>query len=218
MLWRKQLSRPLYNVSERMAAMETFDVKKTYASVYGVKAQPVLVTVPPLPYFLVDGQGEPGGEAYTQSLEILYGLSYTLKMAYKGEAWYKPFVVAPLEGVWSAWQEENRSLWKWSSMICQPDFVTNEIFSQVQEACRFKKKLPTELARFSILEDGLCVTMLHTGPYSEEARSFDAMESFCRENHVERKDDVHREIYLSDPRKTAPEKLKTILRYSVARI
>ncbi|AEV30935.1 hypothetical protein SpiGrapes_3190 [Sphaerochaeta pleomorpha str. Grapes] len=198
--------------------MDNFDVKKTYASVYGAKEQPSLVTVPPLPYFIVDGQGEPAGKEYAQSVEILYGLSFTLKMAYKSESWYKPFVVAPLEGVWYACQEEARSLWRWSSMICQPDFVTSDIFSQVQVLCRSRKKIPTELSRFSIVEDGLCVTMLHRGPYSEEKRSFDAMESFCLENHVVRNGDMHREIYLSDPRKTAPEKLKTILRYSVSRI
>jgi hypothetical protein len=198
--------------------MESFDVKKAYAELYRPKTQPALVTVPPLPYFIVDGQGEPAGDAYTQSLEILYGLSYTLKMAFKQEAWYKPFVVSPLEGVWSAPTEENRSLWKWSSMICQSVFVTKEIFAQAQELCRFKKQIPTELARFSVVEEGLCVTMLHLGPYLGENRSFAAMEAFCQANHVVRKNDEHREIYLNDPRKTEPEKLKTVLRFAVSRI
>jgi hypothetical protein len=195
-----------------------FDVKKTYATLYRPKAQPSLVTVPPQAYWIVDGEGEPGKEAYTQSVEILYAMSYTLKMGFKQESWYKPFVVAPLEGVWSSDERENRSLWKWSSMISQPGFVTNEIFTQVQQLCRFKKQLPTELARFAIIEEGLCVTMMHLGPYAEEPRSFDAMEAFCKANQVVRKNDEHREIYLCDPSKTASEKLKTVIRFAVSRI
>ncbi|WP_320130576.1 GyrI-like domain-containing protein [uncultured Sphaerochaeta sp.] len=196
----------------------SFDIKKAFPKLYRPGTEPALVTVPPQPYFIMDGQGEPGGEEYVQSVEILYSLSYTLKMVYKEERWYRPFVVGPLEGVWTSWQEENRSLWKWSSMISQPEFANNEIFSMVQEQCCFKKKLPAGLARFAILEEGLCVTMLHIGPYSEEIRSFDEMEQFCQQNQIVRRNNEHREIYLSDPKKTEPAKLKTVLRFMVSRL
>ncbi len=198
--------------------METYDRKKLNKALYSPKTEPTLITVPLCPYFVVDGEGSPLDESYDEAVELLYQMSYTLKMGFKGESWYRGFVVSPLEGVWSAIEVENRDTWRWSSMIAQPPFITDEIFRKVAERCSFAKGLSVKDVHFAYVEDGLCVTMMHIGPYALEDRSFDRMDTFCRENQLQRLDATHREIYLSNPRKTDPEHLKTVLRYRVERI
>ncbi len=198
--------------------MENHDRKKLFKALYSPKTEPQLVTVPSCPYIIVEGEGSPLDEAYDEAVGLLYQLSYTLKMGFKDERWYQGFVVSPLEGVWSAIEVENRDSWHWASMIAQPPFMTEDIFRKVAERCSFTKGISVKDARFERIEDGLCVTMMHVGPYAQENRSFAKMDSFCLENKVQRLDSTHREIYLSNPKKTEPEQLKTVLRYRVQRI
>lgn len=198
--------------------MENHDRKKMFKALYSPKTEPLLVSVPLCPYFVVEGEGSPQDEAYGEAVKLLYELSYTLKMGFKGEPWYQSFVVSPLEGLWSAVEVENRDTWRWASMIAQPPFITEDIFAKVAERCSFTKGVSVKDARFERIEDGLCVTVLHVGPYALENRSFEKMDRFCLENKVQRIDATHREIYLSNPNKTEPEHLKTVLRYRVERI
>lgn len=198
--------------------MENHDRKKLFKALYSPKAEPTLVNVHPCPYFVVEGEGSPQDASYEKAITLLYALSYTLKMGFKGEPWYQSFEVSPLEGVWSAIEVENRDTWRWASMIAQPPFLTEGIFGKVAERCSFTKGVSVKDARFERIEDGLCVTMMHVGPYALENRSFEKMDRFCLGNNVQRIDAAHREIYLSNPKKTAPEHLKTVLRYRVERI
>jgi len=198
--------------------MENHNRKKQFKALYSPKSEPTLITVSPCPYFVVEGEGSPLDEAYDEAIKLLFELSYTLKMKFKEELWYKGFVVSPLEGLWSAIEVENRDTWHWASMIAQPPFITEEIFSLVAERCSFTKGISVKDAHFERIEDGLCVTMMHIGPYENENRSFEKMDRFCLENKLERLDATHREIYLSNPNKTEPEHLKTVLRYRVERI
>lgn len=198
--------------------MENHDRKKQFRMLYSPKTEPTLITVPSCPYFVVDGEGSPSDDAYGDAVELLYALSYTLKMEFKHESWYQGFVVSPLEGVWSALEVENRDCWRWSSMIAQPPFVTEAVFHKVAELCSFKKQLSVKDARFVSMEDGLCVTMMHIGPYALENRSFEKMDQFCLANRLRRVGESHREIYLSNPHKTVEEQLKTVLRYRVERV
>ena len=198
--------------------MEKYDLKKLRKALYSPKTEPSLVSVKPCPYFVVEGEGSPLDQAYGEAVELLYTLSYTLKMGFKGESWYQNFVVSPLEGVWSAIAVENRDTWRWSSMIAQPPFMDEDIFAKVAERCSFSKDVSVKDAHFAYIEDGLCVTMMHIGSYEDENRSFEKMDRFCLENKLQRIDAVHREIYLSNPKKPEPEHLKTVLRYRVGRI
>ena len=198
--------------------MVNYDRKKLCKTIYAPKTEPVLVIVDSCPYIVVEGEGSPLDEAYDESIELLYALSYTLKMGFKDESWYRGFVVSPLEGLWSAVEVENRDTWRWASMIAQPPFITEEIFTKVAERCSFSKGLSVKKARLEYIEDGLCVTMMHVGPYDLEDRSFAKMDQFCHENKLQRIDATHREIYLSNPKKTESEHLKTVLRYRVERI
>ncbi len=198
--------------------MENYDRKKLSKALYSPKSVPSLVTAPPCPYFIVEGRGSPLDEAYDEAVKLLYELSHMLKMGFKDEPWYQSFVVSPLEGLWSAVEMENRDSWRWASMIAQPPFITEEIFKQVAERCSFIEGISVKDAHFDRIEDGLCVTMMHIGPYEGANRSFEKMERFCLESKVQRLDATHREIYLSNPNKTEPEHLKTVLRYRVERI
>nr|WP_321298461.1 GyrI-like domain-containing protein [uncultured Sphaerochaeta sp.] len=195
--------------------MDTYDVKKELKQLYHLPKEPTLVEVPSLSYLIIDGEGDPSDQAYTEAVELLFSMSYTLKMAFRKHSWYKPFTVAPLECIWDAVEVENRETWLWSAMIAQPGWVTEEIVSQVREQVAFKKGLSTSLVRFSPIEEGLCVTMLHVGSYQDEDASFARMEQYCAEHQLKRSSTSHREIYLSNPKKTEPDQLKTVLRFAV---
>lgn len=205
------------------------DYKKEYKDLYIPKRKPTIIEVPPMNFIMVDGKGDPNKEEYQNAISILYALTFTIKMSkMKGNQpkGYFEYVVPPLEGLW--WCEggkfdfNKRDIWRWTSMIRQPEFVTPDVFKWAINECKEKKPdLDLELARFEAFEEGLCVQIMHIGPYSEEQNSVDLMEQYMKENNLkdmtglERK---HHEIYLSDPRRTAPEKLKTVLRHPVERI
>ncbi|MEI8094626.1 MAG: GyrI-like domain-containing protein [Spirochaetales bacterium] len=184
---------------------------------------PVEVTVPPLPYFVVEGQGDPNGPDFQQAVEALYALAYGVRMAPKNKlelAGWVEFKVFPLEGVWDLIVPESGPVrldnLKYRAMIRQPDFLDEAAAAQVLAAVRAKKKLPRLAgATFERLADGRCVEMLHLGPFANEPSTFLKMRDFCRKESLARVGKTHREIYLSDPRKTEPDKLKTLLRFPV---
>lgn len=205
-----------------------FDFKKEYKEFYLPKSKPEIVNVPPMNFIAVRGHGNPNEEdgAYKQAIGILYTLAYTLKMSYKGEHRIEGFfeyVVPPLEGFW--WQEGvcgvdygNKDSFCWISVIRLPDFVTKADFDWAVSEAERKKKLDCSAAEFLTLDEGLCVQMMHIGPYDDELASVALMDAFIAENGYENdfsESRMHHEIYLSDPRKIAPEKQKTVIRHPI---
>ncbi|WP_294833666.1 GyrI-like domain-containing protein [uncultured Gemmiger sp.] len=208
-----------------------FDFKKEYKEFYLPKAKPELVTVPPMNYIAVRGKGDPNEEngAYKQAIGLLYGVAYTIKMSKKGDhriEGYFDFVVPPLEGFWQ--QEGTATIdyvhkenFEWVSVIRLPDFVTKADFDWAVREATIKKKQDFSAVEFLTIEEGLCVQCMHTGPYDNEPETVAAMDAFLAENGYAT--DItdtrwHHEIYLSDVRKTAPEKLKTVIRHPIKKL
>lgn len=213
---------------------EKLDYKKKYKDLYLPKQKPTVVDVPTMTFIMVNGSGNPnveGGE-YQQAVELLYGLSYTIKMSKKNGCQpegYFDYVVPPLEGLW--WLEEEKmdftqkDKYYWTSMLRQPEFVTKEVFQWACEELKRKKpQIDTSKAYLDTFTEGLCVQMMHIGPFDDESETIERIETYIKEmnfknaiSSVEPDGRIHRhhEIYLSDPRKTAPEKLKTVLRHPV---
>lgn len=199
------------------------DYKKDYKQLYLPKTLPEIVEVPRMPFFMVSGSGDPNGGEFARAVEALYSLSYTVKMSYKSDDvpdGYYEYTVFPLEGVWDLLDRTkpatDKNNLKYTIMIRQPDFLTEKWFERFLENAKKKKTNPfLENVRFEQVEEGLCCQMLHLGSFDDEPESFARMEAFCAENGYSRSSKIHREIYLSDPRKTKPEKLKTVLRFLV---
>lgn len=204
------------------------DYKKTEKSFYQPKTTPSIISIPEMIFIAVDGKGDPNtSQAYSEALEIIYGLSYAIKMSKMGgnaPEGYFEYVVPPLEGLW--WSPDSgmadysdKDNFCWTSMIRQPEFVTPEIFENVKNALAKKKpELDLLKARYMRITEGLCVQVMHIGSYDDEPATIAAMERYTVENgYVTDINDTrrHHEIYLSDPRKTAPEKLKTIIRHPI---
>jgi hypothetical protein len=204
-----------------------YDYKKTEKSIYLPGPRPVRVEVPPFSFFSIRGAGNPNDAKFAEYIGVLYSLSYAVKMSPKSgfaPQGYVEYAVYPLEGIWDLdenakanfnGQIDKNSL-VFNLMIRQPGFVTSEFALEILE--RTKKKKPHAMldqVHFESITDGLCVQMLHCGSYDDEPGSFKQMEQFAKELNLIRKSMVHREIYLSDARKTAPEKLKTVLRFQV---
>lgn len=209
---------------------KAFDFKKEYKELYMPKDKPELIEVPTMNFFMVDGSGDPNNSPeFQHATELLYGLSYTIKMSRKKGIeipGYFDYVVPPIEGLW--WIEEEtfsfeiRDNWKWTLMIRQPDFVNQEIVQWAKkELAKKKPELNTEKARFEAFEEGLCVQVMHIGPYSTEPETMKKVEAFLKENGLRNRflsGGKHHEIYLSDPRKSNPETMKTVLRHPVERV
>ena len=205
-----------------------FDFKKEYKEFYLPPAKQVVVTVPKANYIAVRGKGDPNeeGGAYKQAIGILYAVAYTLKMSYKTdhriEGFYD-YVVPPLEGFW--WQEgidgvdyRNKSAFCWISVIRLPDFITKADFDWAVQTASKKKKTDCSKAEFLTVDEGLCVQIMHIGPYDDEPASVALMDRFLEENGYENDLSVsrlHHEIYLSDARKVAPENWKTVIRHPI---
>ena len=205
-----------------------FDFKKEYKEFYVPKNKPEIVTVPPANYIAVRGTGDPNEEdgAYKQAIGVLYAVAYTLKMSYKTdyqiEGFYQ-YVVPPLEGFW--WQEgiegvdyTNKSTFHWISVIRLPDFITRENFRWAVETATKKKKLDCSSAEFVTIDEGLCVQIMHHGPYDDEPVTVALMDEFLTKNgYANDFSDtrLHHEIYMSDARKVAPEKWKTVIRHPI---
>ena len=197
------------------------DAKKMYPELYRAPADPVLVEVPPLNYLMIDGEGDPNAETwYRDSVDALYAIAYSIKFLMKERDEALDFVVPPLEGLWwaddvTAFAEGDRSAWQWTAMIMMPEPVDEELYLAGHEvACKKKCLVAAEFMRFEQYEEGLSAQVLHVGQYADEAPTIERLHAFIAEQgHTLR--GKHHEIYLSDPRKTAPEKLKTILRQPV---
>lgn len=205
-----------------------FDFKKEYKEFYLAKNEPQIVLVPPMNYVAVRGTGDPNeeGGAYKAAIAVLYAVSYTIKMSKLGDHridGYYDFVVPPLEGFW--WQDgvqgvdyTSKSSFHWISVIRLPDFVTQEDFDwAVAEATR-KKKLDCSIAEFMTIDEGKCVQIMHIGPYDDEPATVAVMDQYLAANGYENDFSLtrmHHEIYLSDARKIAPEKWKTVIRHPV---
>lgn len=206
---------------------DKLDFKKEYKDLYFPKAEPMLITVPPIPFLMVNGTGDPQGESYQSAMQILYSLTFTVKMSKmsgKTPAGYVDYVLPPLEGLWDCSAkgfDPDRSKWVWTSMIRLPGFVTQEVLAwAVREVSAKKPELDFSRARLQVYDEGLCVQIMHTGPYSTEQESIDKIARFIENNHLQDAcgtERSHHEIYMSDPRKCAPERLKTVLRHPVIR-
>ncbi|MCK5743417.1 MAG: GyrI-like domain-containing protein [Caldisericia bacterium] len=197
--------------------MDKLDLKKELKGFYNPSKKEVSsVDIPEMNFLMIDGQGNPNtSEEYQQALEVLYGLSYTLKFACKEIE--KDFTVMPLEGLWWAddmdsFTEGDKDLWKWTAMILQPDFVTAEMLIKAKINLK-KKKDPVALpkVRFESYTGGTSAQIMHIGPYSEEASNIKKIHDWIKGNGF-KLFGKHHEIYLSDPRRTKPEKLKTVIR------
>ena len=205
-----------------------FDLKKEFKEFYMPPKKPVIVDVPEMNYVAVKGKGDPNEEdgEYKQAVSVLYAVSYTLKMSYKTdhriEGFYE-YVVPPLEGLWK--QEgadgidySHKEGFEWTAMIRLPDFITKADLEWAVETAAKKKKLDCSKAEFLTLREGLCVQMMHIGAYDDEPASVEMMDRFIDEQGYA--NDIgderqHHEIYLSDPRKTAADKLKTVIRHPI---
>ena len=206
-----------------------FDFKKEYKEFYLPKAKPELVTVPPMNYIAVRGKGDPNEEdgAYKQAIGLLYGIAYTIKMSKKGSHQidgYFDFVVPPLEGFWqqsgsNTIDYAHKENFEW--IIRLPDFVTKADFDWAVQEAAAKKKLDFSPVEFLTVDEGLCVQCMHIGPYDDEPATVAAMDAFVQANgYANDLTDVrrHHEIYLSDVRKTVPEKLKTVIRHPIKKV
>ena len=208
-----------------------FDFKKEYKEFYLPPAKPVIVIVPKANYIAVRGKGDPNDEggAYQQAIGILYAVAYTLKMSYKTDHRIKGFydyVVPPLEGFW--WQEgidgvdySDKSAFCWISVIRLPDFITQADFDWAVENASKKKRIDCSRAEFLTIDEGLCVQIMHIGPYDNEPASVALMDKFLAENGYENDmtaSRLHHEIYLSDARKVAPENWKTVIRHPIKKM
>ena len=208
-----------------------FDFKKEYKEFYLPPAKPVIVIAPKANYIAVRGKGDPNDEggAYQQAIGILYAVAYTLKMSYKTDHRIKGFydyVVPPLEGFW--WQEgidgvdySDKSAFCWISVIRLPDFITEADFDWAVQIASKKKKIDCSYAEFLTIDEGLCVQIMHIGPYDNEPASVALMDKFLAENGYENDmtaSRLHHEIYLSDARKVAPENWKTVIRHPIKKM
>lgn len=205
-----------------------FDLKKEYKEFYLPKAKPEIITVPKMNFLAVRGAGDPNeeGGAYKTAIGLLYGVAYTIKMSKNGEnhiEGYFDYVVPPLEGFW--WQEgilgfdpARKEDFRWISVIRLPDFVKKEDFDwAIAEATR-KKKMDFSQVEFLTIEEGICVQMMHIGPFDDEHKSVALMNEFIAEQGYENdfsEDRFHHEIYLSDARRVAPKKWRTVIRHPI---
>jgi len=198
------------------------DFKKELKHLYNPsKKEFTIIEVPPMNYLMVDGKGYPqDNPSYEQAMEALYGMAYTIKFALKPQG--IEFVVPPLEGLW--WTEgegfdaENKDEWLWTAMIMQPEQVTPEVVEQARAELKAKKDPPAlSKLRFETYEEGLCMQIMYLGPYSDEGPTIARMHEFAKQQGYKLRG-KHHEIYMSDPRRTAPEKLKTVIRQPIEKV
>ena len=199
--------------------------RKKEKNYYIPKTKPEIVNMEKFKFIQIKGSGSPNNEEFSERVGVLYSLAYTIKMMPKKGITpdgYFDYTVYPLEGIWDLDEEGrlknefDKNNLVYNIMIIQPDFVTKEVFDLAMEMT--KKKKPNKLLYdvvFGEIEEGMCVQMMHIGPYDDEYKSFEVMKEFIKDNNLVIKSLAHREIYISDVRKTASEKLKTVLRYMV---
>ena len=205
-----------------------FDYKKEYKEFYMPKNKPEIVKIPPMNYVAVRGKGNPNvaGGDYQQAISILYAVAYTLKMSYKTgykiEGFFE-YVVPPLEGFW--WQDNvtgfdysNKDAFNWISVIRLPDFISERDFVWAVQTATQKKKMDCSPAEFLTIDEGLCVQIMHLGSFDSEPATVALMENYLKEQGFVNdlnEQRLHHEIYMSDARKVAPEKWKTVIRHPI---
>ena len=206
-----------------------YEWKKQEKRLYGAKKKAEIVKVPPQKFLTIKGEGNPNNQDFSERVGVLYPVAWNIKMGFKkfykehpelqAEFEYSEFAIFPLEGIWSTKNVDDitdKESFEYKIMLRQPDWITQEMFETAVAAVA--KKEPNELLQelcFETIEDGTCVQILHLGSFDDEPASFQKMDQFVKENGYTRKSYLHREIYLNDARKTAPEKRRTILRYQV---
>lgn len=199
--------------------MQKIDYKKQLKHLYNPSPKKVeIVNVPKMNFLMIDGTGDPNtSQEFQEAVEVLFGLSYTLKFMVKKSDLAIDYGVMPLEGLWwvddmSKFTMEDKSNWKWTLMIMQPDFITTDIINKGIEELR-RKKDPAALSkiRFESYEEGKSAQIMHIGPFSEEGPTVEKVHHFIKENGSESRG-KHHEIYLSDIRKADPSKWKTVIR------
>ena len=208
-----------------------FDFKKEYKEFYLPKNVPSIVMVPKMNYIAVRGKGDPNEEdgEYKNAIGLIYGIAFTIKMSKKSGHridGYFDYVVPPLEGFW--WQDgiegidyAHKETFNWISVIRLPDFVTRGDFDWAVSEATAKKKMDFSKVEFFTYDEGLCVQSMHIGSYDDEPATVDAMHKYMEEQGYVldiNSNRFHHEIYLSDARKAAPEKLKTVIRHPVRKI
>ena len=203
------------------AKTDKVDLYRQDKKEYAATRNPALVKVGPAVYLCISGQGAPGSDAFSEAIGALYGVAFTVKMTRKfaGESDY---VVSKLEGLWpdfsSAQAMTDKNTWNWQMLIRTPKFVSQkEIAKAASVLMKRGKGAEVQRVRLEALEEGLCVQALHVGPYGDEPATIATMKSFA-ESKGFKLSGAHHEIYLSDPRRVAPAKLKTILRHPVEKI
>ena len=198
------------------------DLKAQFSDMYTASdKEPKLIAVPRLPFLMMDGAGDPNGPEFQDAVGALYGTAYALRFALKKATPPRDLSVMPLEGLWwcegmDGFDPERREAWRWTLMILQPDFVTRAMVKEaLGELAERRGRTPaTAKLRLGTYNEGKAVQMLHIGPYSAEARTLERMREFIRAAGLEQTG-KHHEIYFSDPRRTSPEKLRTVLRQPV---
>jgi hypothetical protein len=209
--------------------MAPFDFKKEYKELYLPKGTPSIISIPEMRFIMVQGKGNPNtSDYYKEAVELLYGISYSIKMSKKKEApaGYFDYVVPPLEGLW--WFENNffdgsvmnrKDEFSWMMMIRQPDFVTSQVFEMAKKNLKRKKpEIDTSIVKLETFNEGLCAQVMHIGPYDDEPATVALLEAFIDSQGYRTLMSgmrQHHEIYLSDPRKSDPAKLKTVLRHPI---
>ena len=205
-----------------------FDYKKEYKEYYMPPQKPVIIEIPKMNFISVSGEGDPNIEngEYSNAINLLYGIAYTLKMSYKSDykiSGFFEYVVPPLEGFW--WQEglegvdySRKDTFQWISLIRLPDFVSKADYEWAAKEAAKKKKIDFSKVQFLTYDEGLCVQSMHIGSYNDEPATVSAMDTFAKENGYVidiTENRYHHEIYLSDPRKTEIAKLKTVVRHPI---
>ncbi|MDD4259052.1 MAG: GyrI-like domain-containing protein [Sphaerochaetaceae bacterium] len=209
--------------------MAPFDFKKEYKELYLPKGTPSIISIPEMRFIMVQGKGNPNtSDYYKEAVELLYGISYSIKMSKKKEApaGYFNYVVPPLEGLW--WFENNffdgsvmnrKDEFSWMMMIRQPDFVTSQVFEMAKKNLKRKKpEIDTSIVKLETFNEGLCAQVMHIGPYDDEPATVALLEAFIDSQGYRTLMSgmrQHHEIYLSDPRKSDLAKLKTVLRHPI---
>ncbi|MCI1666279.1 MAG: GyrI-like domain-containing protein [Atopobiaceae bacterium] len=207
-----------------------FDFKREYREFYLPPREPGIVDVPEMTYLAVRGSGDPNEEdgSYKRALDVLYSIAYTIRMSHKGDhaiTGFYEYVVPPLEGFW--WQKgragvdhTRKETFNWISMIRVPEFVTQDVFEWAKDEAERKKGIDCSLAELYDVREGTCVQAMHLGPFENEPETIDLMDEYAARQGYEldfNERRLHHEIYLSDPRRTAPEKRKTVIRHPIRR-
>ena len=207
-----------------MAATKKIDYKRELRELYGPPRDPVLVEVPEMSFLMIDGQGDPNTAAdFTHAIEALYTVAYTTKFAVKRSDPAADFSVMPLEGLFwtpdsATFEAGEKAGWAWTLMVMQPDSVTRETYEHsCEEAARKKSLEAIGRMRLERYAEGLSAQLMHVGPYAEEGPTIERLQAFIAEQGCE-VSGRHHEIYLGDPRRTAPERLRTVIRMPVRRV